>query len=165
MSSPSINIHPIGNRSNSWLFNPASGWDLTHSPEALSPRLTLRTTTAPITINPTRTALIVVDMQNFFLSPVLGRAPGPGHAAYQVLLSTAFPAARRAGIRIIHLTWGITPSDLATLPPVIFRGFGFTHTPAGDGTWLETQNPITIGDDMGTLGTPTIKAGIEQMKD
>jgi hypothetical protein len=70
----------IGSSSNFWLHTPKSGFDLTHpaTPDAASiyPRLSLDTTTAKVTIDPAKTALVLVDFQNFFLSPVLGRPKG-----------------------------------------------------------------------------------------
>lgn len=78
---------------------------LTHpsSPTATkpSPRLRFNTTTTPITLSPAKTTLVIIDMQNFFLSPSFDRAEGAGHAAMENLLQFAIPAARKAGIRII----------------------------------------------------------------
>ncbi|KAK1755471.1 Isochorismatase-like protein [Echria macrotheca] len=165
----------VGNAgSNFWLFSPSTGWDLTHppSPEESPParrRLTLATTTAPITVDPDKTALIVIDMQNFFLSPAMGRSPGPGHDAEGLLLSTAFPAAREAGIRIAHVTWGITDEELAVLPPVLFRGFGYNQVPAADKEGFdEKKGTKDVGQDMGAVTFPdgtTVAAGRMLMQD
>ena len=65
-------------------------------------------------------------MQNFFLSKALGRKRGEGHEAEEALLKYGIPAAREAGIQITWLTWGITEQDLKTLPPTIWRIFGWT---------------------------------------
>ncbi|KAK3934273.1 Isochorismatase-like protein [Diplogelasinospora grovesii] len=163
--------------SNFWLFSPSVGWDLTHPPSPDGPpqpparRLTLSTTTAPVTVDPGKTALIVIDMQNFFLSPAMGRARGPGHAAGEVLLSTGFPAAREAGIRVVHVTWGISDEELAVLPPVIFRIFGYEQTPAEeeDGRLTEKKdNTRHVGRDLGTVKYPdgtTVGAGRALMRD
>lgn len=68
-------------------------------------------------------------MQNFFLSTYLGRpADGAGNKAAQRLLDTATPAARRAGIRIIWINWGLTDRDIEGIPPSIRRAFGFEQT-------------------------------------
>lgn len=115
--------------SNFWLFNRRTGWDLTHPTNPSSPpiekRVKLSTTTAPITIDPSKSALIIIDMQNYFLSSAMGRARGEGHKAEAELLREGIPAARRAGIQIVYLTWGISDEELEVLPPVIFRIFGF----------------------------------------
>ncbi len=121
----------VGNaRQNFWLFNNRHGFDLTHpgSPSAspVKPRLTLQSKyNAPITIAPSKTALVIIDMQNFFLSTAMGRSKGEGHAAEETLLKHGIPAARKAGIRVMHVTWGISEEDLQTLPPSVWRIFGW----------------------------------------
>lgn len=65
-------------------------------------------------------------MQNFFLSTYLGRpAEGAGNIAKGRLLETAIPAARKAGIQIIWLNWGLTDEELERMPPSTRRAFGF----------------------------------------
>jgi nicotinamidase-related amidase len=64
----------------------------------------LNTATSSITINPSKTALIIIDLQNFFLSSGMGRARGVGHAAEAALLDKGIPAARKAGIQVVHVT-------------------------------------------------------------
>ncbi|KAI9853276.1 MAG: hypothetical protein M1830_006693, partial [Pleopsidium flavum] len=91
----------IGSPSNFWLHSTRDGFDLTHPPTQnsapISPSLRLQTTTTPITIDPQKSALVIIDMQNFFLSEALGRAAnGPGHKACDALLKHAIPAARKA---------------------------------------------------------------------
>jgi nicotinamidase-related amidase len=122
----------IGSRTSSsfWLYDSQTGFDLTHPPTPTSPpsspRLTLKTTTAPITICPTKSALVIIDMQNFFLSPQLGRPiDSKGLKAQQQLLKYAIPAARKAGIRIIWLNWGLTEEEIREMPPATLRAFGF----------------------------------------
>ncbi|TLD19334.1 hypothetical protein PspLS_10021 [Pyricularia sp. CBS 133598] len=161
----------IGNPSSTfWLFD-GTTYDLTHpdSPTTPSPSPSLRlpTATAPILISPAKTALVVVDMQNFFLSPALGRpaAPdSPGNLAARSLLDHAIPAARRAGIQVIYLNWGLTDTDLAALPPVLFRAFGTRRVEGvGDGSSEgEVLSPPGLGDDMGAVTLPdgsTVPAG------
>lgn len=125
----------IGTSSNFWLHSSrTSTFDLTHpstpASESTSPRLDLHTTTTPITVDPAKTALIIIDMQNFFLSPSLGRSTtGAGHSALHALQHTAIPAARKAGIRTIWVNWGLTDSDMETMPPAITRAFGIEAVP------------------------------------
>lgn len=65
-------------------------------------------------------------MQNFFLSTYLGRpADGDGNKAAQRLIDSAIPAARKAGIQIVWLNWGLTDEDLNHMPPSTRRAFGF----------------------------------------
>lgn len=120
-----------------WLYDSETGFDLTHPAKPddppSQPRVTLSTTTLPITIAPSKSALVIIDMQNFFLSTSLGRpADSNGLKAQAQLLKHAIPAARAAGIRIIWLNWGLTDTDLQTMPPATFRAFGFDTVAAPD---------------------------------
>lgn len=119
----------IGSLKNFWLYSSKNGFDLTHPPKPNSPtakpNATIKTTTTPITIDPAVSALVVIDMQNFFLSPAFGRTQGAGHAALDQLVQHAIPAARKAGIRIIWPNWGLTDKDIENMPPAVMRAFGF----------------------------------------
>ena len=128
----------IGNADNFWLHSSSDNrFDLTHpsSPSAcpVTPRLDLQTSGAPITIDPEKTALVIIDMQNFFLSEAFGRKRGAGHAACDKLVQDAIPAARKAGIRVIWLNWGLTDDDIDTIPPAVKRAFGFEAIPEPSG--------------------------------
>jgi len=85
----------------------------------------MSTTNSQITIAPSKTAMVIIDMQNFFLSAAMGRSRGEGHEAEDVLLKVGIPAARKAGIQIVWLTWGISEQGLQTLPPTVWRIFGW----------------------------------------
>ncbi|KAI9867745.1 MAG: hypothetical protein M1830_005767, partial [Pleopsidium flavum] len=127
----------IGSPSNFWLHSTRDGFDLSHPPTPdsapISPSLRLQTTTTPITIDPQKSALVIIDMQNFFLSEALGRAAnGPGHKACDALLKHAIPAARKAGIQVIWLNWGLMDKDISTMPPATLRAFGFESVPASN---------------------------------
>ena len=120
----------IGTPESFWLYDSQTGFDLTHpatpTSPPVSPRLTLNATTAPVTIDPAKSALVIIDMQNFFLSPQLGRPKdGKGLLAQAQLLKYAIPAARKAGIRIIWLNWGLTADEVKQMPPATLRAFGF----------------------------------------
>lgn len=124
----------IGNASNFWLHSTRTGFDLTRSAkdqsdELTSPRVRIETTTTPITLSSAKTALVIIDMQNFFLSPGFGRSRGAGHAAAEKLLEYTIPAARKAGIQIIWLNWGLSEENLRTMPPAVKRAFGFEAVP------------------------------------
>jgi nicotinamidase-related amidase len=180
--SPAIPSEPhrkalIGSPKNFWLHSSQDGFDLTHPtvPNTLveGPKITIQTTNTPITISPTKSALVIIDMQNFFLSPALGRAKGAGHDACEQLIQHAIPAARKAGIRIIWLNWGLTDEDVKKMPPAVKRAFGFFSIPSestfkpGDSAFDDHPNSISvtkhgapsvpasaykgIGSDMGTL--------------
>lgn len=98
----------IGGQKNFWLYSKAKGFDLTHpatpSSPPIYPRIPLKTTRADIAIDPAKTALVVVDLQNYFLSPLLGRPnEGVGMDLVDRLLKQAIPACRKANIPIVWL--------------------------------------------------------------
>ena len=96
--------------------------------------MSLSTTTTPTVISPMKTALVIIDMQNFFLSTYLGRpADGAGNIAKRRLLDTAIPAARRGGLQIIWLNWGLTDSEIECMPPSTLRAFGFEAAVESEG--------------------------------
>lgn len=156
----------LGNKDNFWLWSESEGYDLTHpdSPDAEPghSRLKLYTTNSPITIDPKKTALVIIDMQNYFLSPVLGRSSAEAQRVETVLLDTAIPAARKAGIQIIWLNWGLTEETLNEIPPTPLRSFKMQFT-RGDGEILEPGKaptgpgrddrlgPNGFGHDIGTV--------------
>ena len=124
----------IGTYPNHWLHSssPHKSFDLTRPtpPEYALPSpkesISLSTTTTPIVVSPSKTALVIIDMQNFFLSTYLGRPDdGAGNIAKRRLLDTAIPAARKAGIQIIWLNWGLTDEEIEHMPPSTRRAFGF----------------------------------------
>ena len=114
----------IGNTFNFWRYSHENGFDLTrqNDDQRCSP-LSIQTTTTPILIDPKRSALVIVDMQNFFLHPAV-RDHSTGLAASNKLLEYAIPAARKAGIQIIWLNWGLTEEDIDQAPPGLKRIFG-----------------------------------------
>lgn len=120
----------VGNPLNFWKYTVRNGYDLTRPQSTPSPptegSLCLETTTSPITIDPSRTALLIIDMQNFFLSRALGRF-GACHVAKEKIINLGIPAARVAGIQIIWLNWGLLDEELEDLPPNLFRTFDFFH--------------------------------------
>ncbi|KAJ7900316.1 Isochorismatase hydrolase [Mycena olivaceomarginata] len=67
------------------------------------------------------TALVVIDMQNFFLHPELRDHP-TGLKCVDPLLK-AIPALRDAGVKILWVNWGLTEHELQTIPPSLVRGF------------------------------------------
>ena len=120
----------IGNDKNFWLYDSKAGFNLTHPPKphspAISPSVTIETKTSSITIDPAKSALVVVDMQNYFLNEALGRAKGNGHKALDQLVDHAVPACRKAGIRVVWLNWGLSQQEIDDMNPAVLRAFGFT---------------------------------------
>jgi hypothetical protein len=66
MASESGQLKVIGGEKNFWLYSETNGFDLTHPPTPTSP-----STKGLIAIDPIKAALVIVDMQNYFLSPSL----------------------------------------------------------------------------------------------
>lgn len=128
----------IGSKTNFWLYDSENGFDLTHPPTPDSspvlPQVPLQTTTSRITVDPAKTALVVVDMQNFFLAPCLGKPrDSKGIKACDQLLKHAISACRKAGIRIIWLNWGLTQDEIEEMPPATLKAFGFSTVPHDHG--------------------------------
>lgn len=99
----------IGGEKNFWLYTEAEDFDLTHPPTPTSPsiysRIPLETTKARVAIDPAKTALVVVDLQNYFLSPGLGRpSDAVGLKVVDELLQYGIPVCRKAGIQIVWLS-------------------------------------------------------------
>ncbi|RYN65238.1 hypothetical protein AA0118_g3290 [Alternaria tenuissima] len=182
----------IGSPSNFWLHSSKNGFNLTHpsvhSSPVTGPTHIIQTSTEPITIDPSKSALIIIDMQNFFLSEAFGRdQKGPGHAACKQLAAHAIPAARKASIRVIWVNWGLTEEEVGNMPPAVKRAFGFFSIPAdvdfkADDAFGHHKESISvdrhgkenqsfyrgIGADCGTLKFPdgkTVEGGKLLMRD
>jgi len=88
-------------------------------------KLTFATTEGPketlVTIAPGSTALVIVDMQNFFLDSKCMEHPN-GLKAVEPTIQL-IEKCREAGIQIIWLNWGLTDHDMDSLPASVRRGF------------------------------------------
>lgn len=118
----------IGGKKDFWLYSKSDGFDLTY-PEtptspAIYPRLAVETTTGSAAIDPSKTALVIIDLQNYFLSPLIGRPHDVVDLkAVDQLLRHAIPACRKAEILIVWLNWSLTEQDIEEMPPTIIKGF------------------------------------------
>lgn len=72
-------------------------------------------------IDPASTVLVVIDMQNYFISPQYRDHVG-GIAAIPPTLDV-IDRCRRDGIQVAWLNWGIDERDLKIMPPAVLRGF------------------------------------------
>jgi hypothetical protein len=93
-----LKVNIIGEIAHFSLYSLQKGFVLTR-PETLTypqmpPLITLQTTSDPITITPAKTALFIIDRQNFFLSRTLGHN-GEEHSAEAALFKHATPVARK----------------------------------------------------------------------
>lgn len=143
-------LEVIGGEKNFWLYSEANGFDLTHPPTPTSPsiypRIQLETTKGVIAIDPTKSALVIVDMTNYFLSPSIGR-PSDSVAikAMDELLKHAIPACRKASMPIVWLNFGLTQQDINEMPPAIIKGF------AVDKNFSGTRTIEGLGSEMGPV--------------
>lgn len=61
------------------------------------------------------------------------------YEAQDAILQYAIPAARKLGLQVIWLTWGLTEDDLAAMPPAQVRVFAFDVNTERSTTALETD--------------------------
>lgn len=73
-------------------------------------------------IEPSRSALIIIDMQNFFLHPELNPMATAGRAAVEPTLKI-IEGFRKKGIKILWVNWGLDQRDLRDMPASFLAGF------------------------------------------
>lgn len=149
MSSEKLTFGPPGEQ---WTYDKQTNtYDLTRgsSPTItpLSISLTHGVPGANLLLDPTRTALVVVDMQNFFLHPSCRDHPA-GLASVPPLLST-IAACRSAGVRVIWLNWGLTDGDLASMPAGVLHGFARAMVTGAHGRGPATGLGVDLGGGKG----------------
>ncbi|KAI9690729.1 MAG: hypothetical protein M1820_009860 [Bogoriella megaspora] len=119
----------VGTGESTWIWS-AHGWDLTHPEDPTSSQsvngVSLDCELVNVKIDPKKTALVIIDMQNIGLSMALNPPSAPPmYEAEEAILRHAIPAARKLGLQIIWLNWGLTEQDLSNLPPAEIRVFAF----------------------------------------
>jgi nicotinamidase-related amidase len=146
-----VNKVVVGQSDNFWLWSANSGWDLTHPPTPdappVQPSLLLSCEISKLTIDPAKTALVIIDMQNYSMNTALGGRISPAvFRAMDMLLKYGIPAARKANLQIIWLNWCLTEENLANIPPGTLRVFGWrANTPAID-YGIFPHSPATADD-------------------
>ena len=115
---------------NFWLWSPEEGYDLTRpanpDSEPKPSSLRLECQVSNITIDPAKSALLIIDLQNFTLSQALRtNLPPEMFGAEDIILTYGIPAARKAGIQVVWLNWGLDDEELKSLPPQQHRVFGW----------------------------------------
>ncbi|KAJ7446018.1 Isochorismatase hydrolase [Mycena galericulata] len=131
------NNNTFGNVFNFWVKT-ADGWDLTRGNETNAITMSLPNPKSQVTIQPASSALVIIDMQNFFLHPDLGGDP-LGRAVVPTTIDMIH-AFRASGMKVFWTNWGLTEFDLMNMPPSFFNGF------SSDGT-----SATSFGSDMGTI--------------
>jgi len=135
----SNNPQVFGNVFNSWT-KLQSGWDLTRGEKTNAITLPVPEE-GPIIIQPNKSALVIIDMQNFFLHESLGGDPlGRAIVPTTVNLIRAF---RDAGMPVLWTNWGLTELDLINMPPAFIKGFSRDRT-----------SVTSFGSDMGPIVVP-----------
>ncbi|KAI1137303.1 Isochorismatase hydrolase [Hypoxylon sp. FL0543] len=119
-----------------------------------SPRFTVRATRGPagtsVTLAPTLSALVVVDMQNFFLHPRCADHP-TGLVAVERTLEVV-KKCREIDVKIIWLNWGLNDGDLTTMPAATQRSFSNSLiTPPSDKRLARYGFGSDMGDGRGRL--------------
>nr|WTB28211.1 cysteine hydrolase [Streptomyces sp. NBC_00830]WTB35870.1 cysteine hydrolase [Streptomyces sp. NBC_00830] len=151
---------PLRHR-NRWQFPGGATVDL-HRPDLPTRSAALRARPAPLVLDPSRTALLVVDLQNDFCAPdgwLAGIGVDVSVLAPAVGLSArAVAGARTAGVPVIWLNWGNRP-DQANLPP----GVAHVYDPNGTGEGIGSRTapsgaPVLTKDSWGAALTEGLAA-------
>ena len=119
----------VGTGQSTWIWS-ADGWDLTHPEDpkfsASADGVSLDCELVKVRLDPKKTALVIIDMQNIGLDKAFNPPPTPlMYKAEHAIFRHAIPAARKLGLQIIWLNWGLTEQDLSNLPPAEVRAFAF----------------------------------------
>ena len=142
----------VGPPDNFWLWSLDEGYDLSRPADPgaapVANNIQLECQVSNVTIDPAKTALLLIDLQNFTLSTALrGDLPPEMIEAERVLLNYGIPAARKAGIQIVWLNWGLTDEDLLSLPPQQFRVFGWKSIIQDDRYGINFRETTTASAD------------------
>jgi nicotinamidase-related amidase len=124
--------YTVGNGNNYWTLLSNGTVDLTRGATApvTSPKLveTFGSRTSAL-IEPSRSILCIIDMQNYFLHPQLAPGSFDGRAAIPTVMTLA-QAFRRTGIPVAWVNWGLTDYDMLNFSPAAKSG-GFTGQSMG----------------------------------
>lgn len=128
----------FGNEVNYWLQT-ETGMDVSRGAKKTH---TCLTTALPLTFDPKRSALVIIDMQNFFCSQRLGKSEKARELAGPIRLSVEH--AREIGMKVVWVNWGVR-ADLANLSPGVIRSFYRSGVHAGFGSELpDGLGPILL---------------------
>lgn len=74
-----------------------------------------------VRISKERSAIVIIDMQNFFLHSDLRDHPTGLDCV--VPLMNVIPPLRSQGVKVVWVNWGLTEHELHTIPPALVRSF------------------------------------------
>ena len=136
---------------NRWTVEEGGGITLTRPAPPATP-VTVDALPVPITFDVSRTAVVVVDMQNDFCHPdgwlaSIGVDVQPARRPIAALASGLAPL-RAAGAAVVWLNWG-TRADRANLPPNVIHVYDPTGTGVGIGSLEPTGSPVLQLDSWG----------------
>ncbi|KAI9692399.1 MAG: hypothetical protein M1822_006630 [Bathelium mastoideum] len=147
----SSNSSVLGNYYNYWAkTNNDTVYDLTRSdrlPTTSPKTIPMSGSRKYATIEPSRSALVIIDMQNFFLHPALSPGATAGRTAVTPTVNM-IQGFRAAGMKVLWTNWGLDNFDLLTIPPNFLEGFSTDGTAA-----------TTFGSEMGIVPGTNISAG------
>ncbi|OHE97446.1 isochorismatase [Colletotrichum orchidophilum] len=137
---PDLTFGPPGDE---WHYDRRSRtYDLTRG---RSPSWKVGTSQGPVgtsvSVNPYSTALVIVDMQNYFLHPSCRDHPAGLAAVEQT--KKVIEKCRELGVQVIWLNWGLTDDDLARMPASVQRGFSRSL--------ILSEETASSSDDKGTV--------------
>ncbi|WP_243355178.1 isochorismatase family cysteine hydrolase [Bacillus litorisediminis] len=114
----------FGNSTNYWIQSNDT-FDISRGAKR---KYLLKSNNNRLAFDPDRTALVITDMQNFFLSEKLGRK----HKGIGLVnpIRKVIKHARMIGMKIVWLNWGIR-ADMVNIPPGISRIFYHAGTEIG----------------------------------
>ena len=132
--------HTLGTPPNAWKVDETIA-DLTRPPLLPKP-ITLLTETKTLLLDLTKTAILVIDMQNDFCHPDgwlahIGVDISPARTPIQPL-QKLLPTLRETGIPIIWVNWGNRP-DLLNISPATLHVYNPTGTAIGLGNPLPSN--------------------------
>jgi nicotinamidase-related amidase len=139
MSDAMQDMNPLGSTPrNQWQVSPDTANLVRRSPPAKP--LTVKTAERNVTLDLSRTAMVVVDMQNDFCHPEgwlagIGVDVQPARAPIAPL-STLLPELRKADVPVLWVNWGNRPDQLNLSPALLH-----VYDPLGVGTGLGSELP------------------------
>ncbi|WP_274649078.1 cysteine hydrolase family protein [Paenibacillus humicola] len=109
--------------------------------------------------DPERSALIVIDMQNYFCSPKLERPDG----ALKLVpaIASAVSACRQLGTKIVWVNWGNRP-DTANLPPSLLYAWKRNGRPGIGEPLPDDLGPVLVKDSWSAALADELAASYEE---
>ncbi|KAI0158120.1 Isochorismatase hydrolase [Xylariaceae sp. FL1272] len=155
MTDPPITLS-FGPQGDQWLYDRESNtYDITRGQvSSTRPGWAFETTQgaerASLVLAPDISALIIVDMQNFFLHPRCNDYPDGLTAVDRVL--GVIKQCRKLGVKVIWVNWGLKEIDLPVIPAATAKSFS-TELISGPGDSKQARRGFgtDMGDDRGRL--------------